>query len=55
MRTIKVTKFALISNDDKRMQTLDCKKTFSYGKSNKIVDKNDEINKKKKIQKYKQH
>ena len=53
MTTIKVTKFALISNDDKRMQTLDCKKTFTCGKSNKIVDKNDEINKKKKFQKHK--
>lgn len=41
LSTIKVDKTALSSNDDKRMQTLDCKNGFEYGTSKKKDEKID--------------
>ena len=41
LSTIKVDKTALSSNDDKRMQAFGCRKTFTYGTSKKVLDKND--------------
>ena len=47
MTCIQVNKIALSSNNDTRMQTLDCRKTLAYGTSKEIIDKNDKINKQK--------
>ena len=44
-----VKKDALSSNDEIRMQTLDCRKALAYGTSRKIIDKNENTNKQKKL------
>ena len=35
------------SNDDKRMQTINCRKTFVFGIPKEIIYKNDDIDKQK--------
>ena len=40
------------SNDDKRIEKLDCKKIFAFGIPKEIIDKNDESNKQKMLKKY---
>ena len=37
----------LSSNDEKRMQTFDCRKTSAFGIPKEIVNKNDEIDEQK--------
>ena len=44
-----VKKDALSSNGEIRMQTLDCRKALAYGTSRKIIDKNENTNKQKKL------
>lgn len=51
MSCIKVYKIALSSDNDRRMQALDCEKTLTYGKFKEIIDKNDEINIQKTLKK----
>ena len=44
LSTVKINKIALSNNDDKRIQTFSCVKTFAYGTPEKIICKNERIN-----------
>ena len=50
---MKVDKIALSRDDNKRTQTLDCRKAIGYVTSNEVRDENERINKRKTLQKYK--
>ena len=40
----KINKFALISNDDKRMQSIDLIETYAYGTSNDLASEKKRLN-----------
>ena len=51
--TEEVIKIALIANNDKRIQSIDCKETYLYSKSKSIIRKNEEIKDKSTLKQYK--
>ena len=51
--TEEITKIALSSNDDKRIQSIDLLKTYSHGMNKDFVSKNEKIKRIKMIKQYK--